>query len=95
MTHLLWYHSSIIYLLHLKRGIDLLRFVLGKSGTGKTEYLYNTLTKLAKSGENRIIMLIPDQSSFETEKPSSEPGGCRGLQKLLQKNLKKVLDKSK
>mgnify|MGYP006979040819 FL=1 len=34
-------------------------------------------------------------SSFETEKPSSEPGGCSGLQKLLQKNLKKVLDKSK
>ena len=33
-------------------------------------------------------------SSFETEKPSSEPGGCRGLQKLLQKNLKKVLDKA-
>ena len=33
-------------------------------------------------------------SSFETEKPSSEPGGCHGLQKLLQKNLKKVLDKS-
>ena len=35
------------------------------------------------------------KSSFETEKPSSEPGGCRELQKLLQKNLKKVLDKSK
>ena len=33
-------------------------------------------------------------SSFETEKLSSEPGGCRGLQKLLQKSLKKVLDKS-
>ena len=33
-------------------------------------------------------------SSFEAEKPSSEPGGCSGLQKLLQKNLKKVLDKS-
>ena len=33
-------------------------------------------------------------SSFETEKLSSEPGGCRGLQKLLQKNLKKVFDKS-
>ena len=33
-------------------------------------------------------------SSFETEKLSSEPGGCRGLQKLLQKKLKKVLDKS-
>ena len=34
-------------------------------------------------------------SFFETEKSSSEPGGYRGLEKLLQKNLKKVLDKSK
>ena len=34
-------------------------------------------------------------SFFETEKPSSETGVCRGLQKLIQKNLKKVLDKSK
>ena len=33
-------------------------------------------------------------SFFETEKSSSEPGGCRGLEKLLQKNLKKVLDKA-
>ena len=33
-------------------------------------------------------------SSFETEKPSSEPGGCHGLQKLLQKNLKKFLTKA-
>ena len=32
-------------------------------------------------------------SFFETEKPSSEPGGCRGLQKLLQKNLGKVKSK--
>ena len=33
-------------------------------------------------------------SFFETEKPSSEPGGCRGLEKLLQKNLKKFLTKA-
>ena len=30
------------------------------------------------------------KSSFETEKPSSEPGGCSGLEKLLQKNLKNL-----
>ena len=35
------------------------------------------------------------RKSFEKQKNlSSEPGGCRGLEKLLQKNLKKVLDKS-
>ena len=33
-------------------------------------------------------------SFFETEKPSSEPGGCRGLSKLLQKTWKKFLTKA-
>ena len=33
-------------------------------------------------------------SFFETEKPSSEPGGCRGLEKLLQKTWKKFLTKA-
>ena len=33
-------------------------------------------------------------SFFETEKSSSEPGGCRGLQKLLQKTWKKFLTKA-
>ena len=60
----------------------MLRFVLGKSGTGKTEYLYNTLTKLAESGENRIIMLIPDQSSFETEKVFLDRLGAKKCQNV-------------
>ena len=34
-------------------------------------------------------------SFFETEKPSSEPGGCRGLQKnCFKKKLKKFLTKA-
>ena len=82
MTHLLWYHSNIIYKFTLKRGIYLLRFVLGKSGTGKTEYLYNKLTELAQTGENRIIMLIPDQSSFETEKVFLDRLGAKKCQNV-------------
>ena len=31
---------------------------------------------------------------MEQENLSSEPGGCRGLEKLLQKNLKKFLTKA-
>ena len=33
-------------------------------------------------------------SSFETEKPSSEPGGCRGLQNYFKKTWKKFLTKA-
>lgn len=60
----------------------MLRFVLGKSGTGKTEYLYSKLAELANSGENRIIMLIPDQSSFETEKVFLDRLGAKKCQNV-------------
>ena len=33
-------------------------------------------------------------SSFETENLSSEPGGCRGLEKLFRKTWKKFLTKA-
>ena len=33
-------------------------------------------------------------SFFETEKPSSEPGGCRGLQNYFKKTWKKFLTKA-
>ena len=46
----------------------MLNFVLGRSGTGKTTYIKNTLSNLANSGNNKLMMIVPDQSSFETEK---------------------------
>lgn len=46
----------------------MLQFILGKSGSGKTTYIYNRISELVNSSDRKIIMLIPDQSSFETEK---------------------------
>lgn len=46
----------------------MLYFVLGRSGTGKTTYIRNMLSELCKNGEQKLMMLVPDQSSFETEK---------------------------
>lgn len=45
----------------------MLRFVLGRSGTGKSEYLKNYLAALAKAGEKKLLFIVPDQKSFETE----------------------------
>lgn len=61
----------------------MLRFVLGKSGCGKTHYIYDQLCDLAKSGENKIIMLVPDQSSFETEKDFLEMLGAKLCKNVL------------
>ena len=45
----------------------MLQFILGKCGSGKTYKSVNILSSLCKSGEKKLLMLVPDQSSFETE----------------------------
>ncbi len=44
------------------------RLVLGTSKSGKTEYLQRYLSAYASSGVNKLLMLVPDQYTFETEK---------------------------
>lgn len=63
--------------------MSMLRFILGKSGTGKTTYIYNKASELAKSGNDKILMLVPDMSTFETEKAFLNILGAR-----LSKNIK-------
>ena len=46
----------------------MLRLVLGRSKSGKTEYVRNYLSALASSGEKKLLMIVPDQQSFDTEK---------------------------
>lgn len=41
--------------------------VQGRSGTGKTKYVCDVLAALAKQGERKLLYLIPEQSSFESE----------------------------
>ncbi len=45
----------------------MLQFILGKSGSGKTSTAVNILSEKRKSGCKKLLMLVPDQSSFETE----------------------------
>ncbi len=46
----------------------MLRIVSGRSKSGKTEYVRNLLGALAQQGDNRLLMIVPDQQSFDTEK---------------------------
>lgn len=45
----------------------MLQFILGKSGSGKTTTAVNIIADLCKKGNDKLLMLVPDQSSFETE----------------------------
>ena len=46
----------------------LLQFVLGRAGSGKTEYLRELLAEKNRQGGEKLMMLVPEQYSFETEK---------------------------
>ncbi|MFI3206656.1 MAG: PD-(D/E)XK nuclease family protein [Clostridia bacterium] len=45
----------------------MLQLILGKAGFGKTEYIRKKALELCQNGEE-IVLLVPDQMSFETEK---------------------------
>ncbi len=46
----------------------MLRFVLGRSKSGKTKYVREYLANLAKEGQQNLLMIVPDQQTFDTEK---------------------------
>lgn len=46
----------------------MLHFITGRAGSGKTSYVRNKLTQLAGSGKDRMILIVPEQFSFESER---------------------------
>lgn len=46
----------------------MLQFVLGRAGSGKTEYLRRLLADRSRAGFGGTIMIVPEQYTFETEK---------------------------
>ena len=53
----------------------MLQFILGTGGTGKTALIHNKIEELVRGGE-QVLMLVPDQISFETEKSFLEHLGA-------------------
>ena len=46
-----------------------LRIIYGKSGTGKSEYIYKEINERIKNNEdNKIYIITPEQFSFTAEK---------------------------
>ncbi len=60
----------------------MLQFILGTNGTGKTTYIYKEIENLIKNCNSKIIMLVPDQISFETEKDFLEILGAKNSKKV-------------
>lgn len=60
----------------------MLQFVLGRAGSGKTEYLRKKLTELCRAGAGRLMMIVPEQYSFGTEKAILELAGPKDAARI-------------
>ncbi len=70
----------------------MLKFVFGRSGTGKTEYIINYLCSLAKSTEESLLLIIPEQHSFATERKIIEKIGPRLAQRIEVLSFSRIAD---
>lgn len=46
----------------------MLHFVTGRSGSGKTEYVRRVLAEQASAGNDKLVLMVPEQFSFATER---------------------------
>ncbi|MCL2531702.1 MAG: exodeoxyribonuclease V subunit gamma [Oscillospiraceae bacterium] len=46
----------------------MLQFILGQAGTGKTTYLHELLREFVQAGRRDVILLVPEQDSFNHER---------------------------
>ena len=59
------------------------RFILGRSGTGKTSYCIDAIVdNLLTDAEQRLIFLVPEQATYQAERAILTHAGIRGYHRL-------------
>ena len=56
----------------------MLQLILGRSGSGKSHRIYGDIASRAAAGETGLILLVPEQFSFEAERTLLRRLGARG-----------------
>ncbi|MGN0453521.1 MAG: PD-(D/E)XK nuclease family protein [Ruminococcus sp.] len=70
----------------------MLRLILGRSKSGKSEYLKKYLCDKALEGETKLLMIVPDQQSFDTEKAFLELLGPQRAQSVTVLGFRRLCD---
>lgn len=60
----------------------MLKLLYGVSGAGKTEAVYREVAQLAEAGHTKIMLIVPEQFSFETERKLLSFLGARSFSQV-------------
>lgn len=67
----------------------MLQLILGRSGYGKTEYVFNSIKKLVDNGED-VILITPEQYSFIAERRLLSELGESGISKVQNMSFSRL-----
>ncbi|MCL2446149.1 MAG: exodeoxyribonuclease V subunit gamma [Oscillospiraceae bacterium] len=70
----------------------MLQLILGKAGTGKTTYLHNLLRDFVQAGRRDVILLVPEQDSFNHERALLALLGSRDAQAVEVLSFTRLAD---
>ena len=70
----------------------MLHLVTGRSGSGKTTYVRKVLGTLASQGEDRLLLIVPEQYSFASERAILEQFGERTGQNIEVLSFTRLAD---
>ncbi|CAB1251145.1 ATP-dependent nuclease, subunit B [Ruminococcaceae bacterium BL-6] len=70
----------------------MLRLILGRAGSGKTRWVREELCRLAKSGKSGLMLLVPEQYSFESERAMLRLLGAKDAQGVSVVSFTRMAD---
>jgi len=60
----------------------MIRYILGRTGTGKTEFISRDIKKKLEEGQEKLILIVPEQYTLEAEKDIINRLGVDGIMEL-------------
>ena len=70
----------------------MLKLVFGRAGSGKTHMVRGALKKLAQSGAEKLMLLVPEQASFENERAMLRLLGERDARRVSVMSFTRLVD---
>ena len=70
----------------------MLKLVFGRSGYGKSEYVFSQIKKLVESGNENILLITPEQYSLVCEKRLLTELGENGVTKIDNSSFSRITD---
>lgn len=70
----------------------MLKLILGRAGSGKTEYLRTELKRLAQQEDGKLMLIVPEQASFENERAMLRLLGAENARRVSVTSFSRLAD---